>query len=90
MAKKKKSVNVVPTRNPATVKMINHFGDLVKLGYTDENWTEISHLLREISIHVSQKTMTELGELWSASYTGNELNTVDEKINRILDTLSSN
>jgi len=90
MAKKKKLVNsnVNTNPNPHLVRMVTNFGDIMKLGYSEENWTEASRLLKDISLTVSQETMSELGSLWSESYVNNDFVFVDSKINRIMETLS--
>lgn len=90
MAKKKKLVNsnVNTNPNPHLVRMVANFGDIMKLGYSEENWTEASRLLKDISLTVSQETMSELGSLWSESYVNNDFVFVDSKINRIMETLS--
>lgn len=92
MAKKKKTTpantNVNLTPNPHLVRMIANFGDLMKLGYSEEIWIEASRLLRDISSVVSQETMSELGNLWSDSYVNNDFVFIDSKLNRIMETLS--
>ena len=91
MGKKKKVTavkNYNNSPNPIVLKMINHFSDLVKLGYTNDTWTEASMVLRDISRNVSQETMNDLGELWSESYVTTDLVEIDRKIEKVINSLS--
>lgn len=90
MAKKKKVTNsiTVDKPNPNVVKMINYFGDILKLGYTDENWTEASRVLRDISVNVSQNTMGQLGTLWTEAYVNSDSVHVDTRLNQVIESLT--
>ncbi len=91
MSKKKKhttNVNANISSNPHVVRMINDFGDAIKLGFSEENWITVSRILKDISVNVSQHTMLELGNLWSYSYVENDYSLIETKINDILKNLS--
>lgn len=90
MGKKKKvtTVNYNNSPNPIVFKMINHFSDLLKLGYTNDTWTEASMVLRDISRNVSQETMNDLGDLWSQAYVATDLVEIDRRVEKVISTLN--
>lgn len=53
-----------------TLELLGIYQECLCMGYTDENWTRASRILKDMSRHVDLQTRHELGNIMSAAYGG--------------------
>jgi hypothetical protein len=57
--------------NRQVIRLLKHFEKNVRLGYSDENYTELASVYNQLSRKLPLQEIHVLGEVWRKTYTEN-------------------